>query len=391
MHTLLVFSHLRWNFVYQRPQHLLSRLAAHWPVVYVEEPVPDSPSDYLECIDVADGVQVWRPHLRSGIHGMQRGNAAAMQRLVLQAMHEHSITSYLAWFYTPMAIFMADVLEPECIIYDCMDELSMFRGAPTELMGQEAALFEQADVVFTGGRSLYQAKRTRHRNVHCFPSSVDARHFSTPVADHPLQAELPRPRIGYCGVIDERIDMDLIAGLASRRPDWQIVMVGPTAKIDAAGLPLSPNIHWLGQQAYGDLPAFIQNWDVCLLPFALNDSTRFISPTKTLEYMASGRPSVSTAIRDVVEGYGNLVQIRSDVDGFEQACETLMMRDPSKRREDDLAVQSMLAGTSWDAVAASMGELIEQALIARTPAKGGAPTFPSVVPNVRVATDMVAS
>ena len=387
MHTLLVFSHLRWNFVYQRPQHLLTRLAGHWPVVYIEEPIPNSSSDYIEFIDVADGVQVWRPHVRSAQHGMHGMNEGVMRRLVLTAMQTRKIGSYLAWFYTPMAMFMAEELEPECVIYDCMDELSMFKGAPPELLGQEVALFKRADVVFTGGRSLYQAKRTRHDNVHCFPSSVDAPHFSTPTADHPLQAALPRPRIGYCGVIDERIDIDLIAGIAALRPQWQIVMVGPTAKIDPESLPQMVNIHWMGQQSYQVLPGFIQGWDVCLLPFALNESTRFISPTKTLEYLASGRPCVSTAIRDVVEGYHAVVEIRADATGFIDACESQMRREATQLLNDEKAVQAILAGTSWDATAASMVELISNVLKARArTARRQTPTVSAVA-----SADMAAS
>ncbi|RYF38891.1 MAG: glycosyltransferase family 1 protein, partial [Comamonadaceae bacterium] len=326
MHSLIVFSHLRWNFVYQRPQHVLSRLAERWPVIYIEEPVPSAPEDRIELIDAAPGVQVWRPHLRAPEHGMHPATKEAMQRLIVKALRERDVDSYWAWFYTPMALPLLDVLQPEGIVYDCMDELSMFKGAPPELLQQESALFSRADIVFTGGRSLYEAKRSRHPNVHCFPSSVDAQHFRARGQDHALQVQLARPRIGYCGVIDERIDIDLIAGIASARPDWQIIMVGPTAKIDPANLPKNANIHWLGQQSYDALPSFINGWDVCLLPFALNDSTRFISPTKTLEYMACGKPCVSTAIRDVVEPYGHVVPIESDAAGFVAACERLMQR-----------------------------------------------------------------
>jgi UDP-galactopyranose mutase len=372
MQTLLVFSHLRWNFVYQRPQHLLTRLAQRWPVIYIEEPVPGAATDYLELIDAAEGVEVWRPHLRSVEYGMHGANETVFRRLVLAAVKARGISSYGVWFYTPMAMFMAASLEPQCTIYDCMDELSMFKGAPSQLMQQERALFDSADVVFTGGRSLYEAKRALHDNVHCFPSSVDARHFSRPVADHPLQAALARPRVGYCGVIDERIDIDLLVGMAALRPQWQIVMVGPTAKIDPDALPRPPNIHWMGQQDYQALPAFIQGWDVCLLPFALNDSTRFISPTKTLEYLASGRPAVSTAIRDVRETYDRVVEIRADAAGFVEACEALMQRDESQRLASDRAVQAILAGTSWDATAASMEQRIEAALSASAPARARA-------------------
>ncbi|MBG9387626.1 glycosyltransferase [Caenimonas aquaedulcis] len=361
MNTLIVFSHLRWNFVYQRPQHLLSRLAMRWPVIFIEEPVPGADSDRIEFIAAAEGVEVWRPHVRGTEQGMHPAHKAVLQKLIGQAIQSRKVRDYWIWFYTPMAMPIAEKLEPGGVIHDCMDELSLFRGAPPELLEQETALFRAADVVFTGGRSLYNAKRDRHANVHCFPSSVDALHFRAGVQDHPLQAALPHPRIGYCGVIDERIDIELIAGIARARPHWELVMVGPTAKIDPASLPQLPNIHWLGQQSYQDLPAFINGWDVCLLPFAINDATRFISPTKTLEYMACGKPSVSTAIRDVVEPYGHVVPIRSDAAGFVEACDAILARSPQERRDHDEAIARIIARTSWDATAQAIAELIVEA------------------------------
>lgn len=365
MKTLVVFSHLRWNFVYQRPQHLLSRLAQRWPVIFIEEPIPNAAEDRIEHIDAAPGVEVWRPHLRGSHHGFHPEHKAVMHKLVARGLAEQAISDYWVWFYTPMAMPMADRLAPQGIIYDCMDELSLFRGAPPELLAQENALFAAADVVFTGGRSLYNAKKDRHPNVHCFPSSVDALHFRQDVADHPLQQELPHPRLGYCGVIDERIDLALIGGIADARPDWRLLMVGPVVKIDPATCPQRPNIRWLGQQGYGELPAFINGWDVCLLPFALNESTRFISPTKTLEYMACGKPSVSTAIRDVVEPYGHVVPIKADAAGFVQACDEILARSARQQAEHQFALGQIIAKTSWDATAAAMGELIAQAEAAR--------------------------
>ncbi|MCD6076807.1 MAG: a-glycosyltransferase, Glycosyltransferase Family 4-like protein [Ramlibacter sp.] len=365
MKSLVVFSHLRWNFVYQRPQHLLTRLAQRWPVIFIEEPMPNAAEDRIEHIAAAPGVEVWRPHLRGAAHGFHPDHKAVLQKLVSRCIQEQRIDDYWVWFYTPMALPMADKLRPEGIIYDCMDELSMFRGAPKQLIDQETALFKAADVVFTGGRSLYNAKKNRHPNVHCFPSSVDALHFRQGTQDHPLQKDVARPRLGYCGVIDERINLDLIAGIADARPDWQIVMVGPVVKIDPASCPQRPNILWLGQQAYADLPAFINGWDVCLLPFALNESTRFISPTKTLEYMACGRPSVSTAIRDVVEPYGHVVPIRDDAAGFVAACEKFLNASPDERAAHDRAVADIIARTSWDNTAAQMADLIAQAEAAR--------------------------
>jgi glycosyltransferase involved in cell wall biosynthesis len=333
--------------------------------VFIEEPIPNSTEDRIEHIDAAPGVEVWRPHLRGAAQGFHPDQKPALQKLVAHSLQEQGIADYWVWFYTPMALPMAEKLEPEGIIYDCMDELSLFRGAPPELIAQETALFKSADVVFTGGRSLYNAKKSRHGNVHCFPSSVDALHFRQGTADHPLQKDIAHPRLGYCGVIDERIDLELIAGIADRRPDWQIVMVGPVVKIDPAACPQRPNIHWLGQQGYKDLPAFINGWDVCLMPFALNESTRFISPTKTLEYMACGRPCVSTAIRDVVEPYGHVVPIHADADGFVQACEAFLQRDAATRERHDRQVADIIARTSWDATAAAMADLIAQAEAAR--------------------------
>lgn len=365
MNTLIVFSHLRWNFVYQRPQHLLSRLAERWSVVFIEEPVPGAPEDRIETIDAAPGVQVWRPHMRGAEHGFHAAHKPGLQRLVAQSIAARNISDYWVWFYTPMALPMAETLKPQGMIYDCMDELAAFKSAPPELLDQETALMRVADLVFTGGRSLYDAKRHRHDNIHCFPSSVDAKHFRGNTGDHPLQAGLARPRIGYCGVIDERIDLGLIAGIAQARPDWHIVMVGPTAKIDPAQLPKEPNIHWLGQQSYQDLPAFINGWDACLLPFALNDSTRFISPTKTLEYMACGKPSVSTAIRDVVEPYGHVVPIRDDAAGFVAAFDEILARTPQQQRAHARDLAEVISRTSWDATATAMIDLIQQAEAAR--------------------------
>lgn len=361
MKTLVVFSHLRWNFVYQRPQHLLSRLALRWRVIFVEEPVLKAERSELERFQPTAGVEVWRPHVTGDAPGFHDDHLPALQRLVAEAMREQAVDDYWIWFYTPMALPLATGLTPRGIVYDCMDELAAFKNAPRQLVQRENALFKMADLVFTGGRSIYNAKRNRHPDVHCFPSSVDARHFSKATQDHPLQAGIGRPRLGYCGVIDERINLHLIEEVAKARPDWQIIMVGPTAKIDPAALPRQSNIHWLGQQSYDDLPAFISGWDVCLMPFALNEATRYISPTKTLEYMACGRPSVSTSIRDVVEPYGQLVQIADTPEGFVISCEEILQRSRDEQLAHARALAEVVARTSWDSTAQAMAELIVQA------------------------------
>jgi glycosyltransferase involved in cell wall biosynthesis len=330
-------------------------------VIVIEEPVPGSQSNSLEVFEPAQNVQVWRPHLTGEVPGFHDDHLPAMQKLVADAMREHQVSDYWVWFYTPMALPLATGLKPRGVVYDCMDELSHFKNAPRQLVQRENALFKIADLVFTGGRSIYNAKKSRHPDVHCFPSSVDAQHFAKVKGDHPLQAEIPRPRLGYCGVIDERINLDLIDSIAQARPEWNIVMVGPTAKIDPAHLPRRDNIHWLGQQGYEDLPGFISGWDVCLMPFALNDATKFISPTKTLEYMACGRPSVSTSIRDVVEPYGHVVRIADTAEGFIADCEMIMQRTAEEHIAHSRELAEIVARTSWDNTADAMAELIAQA------------------------------
>ena len=381
--TLIVFSHLRWDFVYQRPQQLLSRLAQRLPVLFVEEPMAGAAAPALEVMDPEPGVRVLRAHVTSHGAGFHDAHTAQVQALLLAYLQQHAIDRYWLWFYTPMALPLADPLAPLGVVYDCMDELSAFHFAPPELLQRESDLFARADLVFTGGHSLFEAKRSRHPNMHCFPSSVDAAHFGRAARsgqpDHGAQAHLGRPRLGYFGVIDERIDLGLVAAVADAVADWQVVMVGPVVKIDPASLPQRANLHWLGQRAYAELPELVAGWDVCLMPFALNDSTRFISPTKTLEYLAAGRPVVSTPIRDVVLPYAGIVAIADTPEAFVAACKSALARAPAEETRQAAAVQKLLARTSWSSTATAMAELLEEQL-AKQASAAAAPARPGAVP-----------
>ena len=354
MPTIIVFSHLRWNFVYQRPQHLLTRLANHYQIVFMEEPVPNG-ADFLEHLTPVPNIEVLRPHVTSSIAGFHDDHLPVLQSQLADFLRKREIDDYLVWFYTPMALPLAGELRPRAVIYDCMDELSAFMQAPRQLIQRENALYQMADLVLTGGPSLFRSKRERHGNVHCFSSSVDAGHFASAndssLLEHPAQATLAHPRMGYCGVIDERIDLELIAAMADAHPEWQIVMVGPVVKINPEHLPQRSNIHWIGQQSYADLPRFMAGWDVCLLPFALNEATRFISPTKTLEYMAAGRPSVSTRIRDVAEPYGHVVEIADTALAFIAACEIVLVEPQAQQASRRAQMEGIVKATSWDATA----------------------------------------
>jgi UDP-galactopyranose mutase len=384
-YPLVVFSHLRWDFVYQRPQHLLSRIAAGGrTVLFIEEPEHVAGAHpHWKTSYPAPGVLVARPQLNVKGHGFADEQHAVLIQMVRSLLATEGVRDFVAWLYTPLALPIAQAAGPLAIVYDCMDDLSSFKHAPPRLIEREAELMKLADVVFTGGPSLYRARKSRHHNIHCFPSSVDATHFgSAASAEEPAdQAALPRPRLGYFGVIDERMNLDIIRALAEARPDWQIVMVGPVAKIDESALPKAPNILYTGQRSYEDLPRYLGGWDVSLLPFALNEATRFISPTKTLEYMAAGVPVVSTPITDVVEPYGDIVYLGSTADEFVAACDAALNASPDERWYRIEAGHQVVAGTSWAAIARAMDSLIDEAALnaqtRRASATTAAFSFPS--------------
>jgi UDP-galactopyranose mutase len=354
---LVCFSHLRWDFVYQRPNHLMARAARERRVLFVEEPFADAPTAHLER-RTADGVEVVVPHVPVG--SSQAAVRDHMRRMIHGLVRHVDGRPPVFWYLTPMALEWSDDVPASAVIYDCMDELTAFRESSPPLRQLEERLFARADLVFTGGMQLYLSKRTRHKNVHLFPSSVDVKHFARARVRQPDpadQAGIPRPRLGYFGVIDERMDMDLIARLAEQRPDLQIVLLGPVAKIDPADLPIAANIHALGAKPYADLPRYLAGWDVGIMPFAHNDATRFISPTKTPEYLAGGRPVASTSIRDVVEPYGTngLAHIGDGVDGFISAVERALAEDPAAWVE---RADAFLGRSSWDRTWSQMSRLI---------------------------------
>jgi glycosyltransferase involved in cell wall biosynthesis len=344
---LLCFSHLRWDFVWQRPQHLMTRAAAERRVWFIEEPQDSDGDTFLDIRQVAPGISVAVPRLPAAARREQR---IAAQRRLLQTLVGAMKVAPLHWYYSPMFREVAAALPSSGVVYDCMDELSAFAGAPPALRMWESELLAVADVVFTGGVSLYESKRRRHPRVFPFPSSVDVDHFRTArlgLGDPEAQAAIPGPRIGFAGVIDERLDVPLVAELARLRPSYAFVMVGPVVKISQHDLPRAPNLHYLGMQPYEALPRFFANWDVACLPFARTEATRFISPTKTPEYLAAGRPVVSTSITDVVRTYGGLglAQIADDPAAFAEAIDRALAGPPAGWLE---AVDRHLAKMSWD-------------------------------------------
>ncbi|TLV03466.1 glycosyltransferase family 1 protein [Dyadobacter luticola] len=364
---LLCFSHLRWDFVYQRPQHLMSRFAKNGRVFFLEEPILDAPGKpYMQIEKKLPGLWLCVPHLPAG--SSQNFILATMESLLTEFFAERDSTNFTFWYYTPMALEFSRDFEPALVVYDCMDELSAFKFAPAKIKFMEQQLFSRADVVFTGGLTLYEAKKTAHANIFPFPSSIDKQHFQqarTTTEEPADQSVIDGVKLGFYGVIDERFDRDLIDQIASRKPEWQFVLIGPVVKIDPATLPQAPNIHYLGGKNYQQLPEYLSGWSVALIPFLLNESTRFISPTKTPEYLAAGRPVVSTAIRDVIDPYevNGLVSIGEDADTFISAIEKQLKNIENPAWLD--AVDDYLADKSWEHTFLAMTDLMRSAMLSK--------------------------
>ena len=367
MPDVVCMSHLRWDFVFQRPQHLLTRFSQHGRLFYFEEPMFYEGAQARLEVSTREGgnIQIVVAHLP---HGLSPEESDALQVKLLNAFFaEKKLDRFIFWYYTPMALEITRQLKPVLTVYDCMDELSAFKGAAPRLRELEAELFQKADLVFTGGQSLYESKMNQHPEVYAFPSSIDKAHFAQArqqVTEPADQAGIPHPRLGFYGVLDERFDIELLRGISALRPDWHFVMVGPVVKIDPADLPQAENIHYLGGKSYQELPVYLSGWEVALLLFARNESTRFISPTKTPEYLAAGKPVVSTSIRDVVRPYGDagLVHIADTPQDFVAAIEKALLQNND---QDWLAkTDEFLSGISWDTTWQNMVCLMQIAMSA---------------------------
>jgi glycosyltransferase involved in cell wall biosynthesis len=370
---IIVHSHLRWDFVWQRPQQLLSRLSRTHPVLFVEEPIllDDLQRPTLDLTTPWPNVVRAVPRLPRQLGETYDDAVSMIRELVDRARNapllQGKFSDIVQWFYTPMpAPEMLGGFPSVAVVYDCMDELAQFRFAPTDLVRRERLLLSRADVVFTGGYRLFESKSRYHDNVHFFGCGVDADHFG---AARRAETEIPSdadgitgPVLGYFGVIDERLDYDLIRALAEFRPDWTILMIGPVVKVDPRDLPSAPNIRWLGQRPYAQLPAYVKRFDVCLMPFALNEATEYINPTKTLEYMATGKPIVSTAVADVVRNFTPVVHVARSHAEFVAAC-----TEAAEGADDERIGQGIAraAEESWETIVSRMETIIREALAAR--------------------------
>lgn len=348
-YDMIVFCHLRWDFVFQRPQHLITRLSRDYRILVVEEPIQTrlNGSGPFKIKEISPNIHICQPPV---------SDMNDIGTYLRKKLNHSSFT--VGWFYSPAFVGVLDELDFETVVYDCMDELTLFKGASPHLLEQENTLLASADMVYTGGKSLYESKTKKHHNVFCFPSSVDVEHFATPGNSTPPDdiRNIPAPVVGYYGVIDERIDLELLKRTVEKTPDASFVMIGPLCKITEEELPKADNIYYLGMKSYEELPAYLQCFDIAMMPFALNDSTRFISPTKTLEYMSAMKPIISTKIKDVVRDYSHCIMLVENESDFQKA----IIR-PAKDFEK--AYAEILEKTSWDNTAARMDAIIQKAIV----------------------------
>jgi glycosyltransferase involved in cell wall biosynthesis len=374
---LVCISHVRWDYVWQRPQHLLSRLAHNYRVLFVEEPIA-STAKSQPSLEVFIGKGTLNLTVIRLIQPVQKNRwighsdpltQRTYNKMLTDYLNVHGIRNPILWLYTPMASEFVSVIPHKLLIFDAIDQLSGFKGAPAELIDREENVLQSADAVFTGGISLYRDKRPFNRQTYLFPNGVDVEHFasaSTPSAfERPADLDgIPAPILGYWGVVDERVDFDLLAEVARQRPDWHFVLIGPISKIEESDLPQASNLHYLGMKAYNQLPAYLAYFDVALIPFGQNDKTRYVSPTKTLEYMAAHKPIVSTPIHDVVELYDEAVRIARTPDQFIAQVEDALNKPETRSSK----VDELLALYSWDNIAQEMFNIIQAQLLNATAA-----------------------
>lgn len=356
---IIVFSHLRWEFVKQRPQHLLERLAKGRKLLFVEEPIAYAADDYGTAheIKIRSNITVIQPRI-------DHEDWSTLHQIVEHFSNRLQLETTVLWFYSPAFVDMTSYINTDVIVYDCMDQLTAFKGAPAKLIDQEKQLLNIANVVFTGGKSLYEEKRKYHPNVVCFPSSVDRKHFEKALSDQtPLPPDINRihkPIVGFYGVIDERIDLQLLSAVAKKLPEVSFVMIGPVVKIQESDLPRAFNLHYLGGRSYDVLPEYLKAFQIAMMPFALNESTQFISPTKTLEFMAAQKPIVSTPIFDVKRDYAREVKIASTAAEFAEAITFYLYENSLQKSLREAMQRAVIDRTSWDKTALMMYKIINQ-------------------------------
>lgn len=370
---LLVLSPSRWDFMFRRTQQLMSRLAGRWQVLFVEEPRRSRNAAWLDEQAQGEHLSVLVPHLPANLSPHLPPSLDAThdepRRMLAAYLRQRDLRVDVAWVSSPASLPLLDSLDARCVVYDCHASSTAPR-----LRREQALLLERSTLVFANGPSLYESLREQHPRVMCLPDAVAAAHFA-PDAQRPhsvqamhagsLQRHLSAPRLGWFGVIDRRLDLDLLAQIADAHPQWSLVMVGPVVGLDASRLPQRANIHWLGVQPYSVLPHLLEGWDLCLLPFVIGAATRQLCPAQALEYMAGGKPVLCTPLHDVAWMFSDSVAIAERGPPFIAACEALLAESPAQRAQRALQMMATVSASSWDRSAQAVHEMLHTALASR--------------------------
>lgn len=338
----------------------MSRLSKKYKILFIEE--PDQPGEgrsenSFEVKQVSENLTVFTPFLK-----WDNWKTMCREYIPLLQRHIEDLENTLFWFYSPFYVHVLQYLTPSLSVYDCMDELAAFKNASPNLPDYECQLLDKTHIVFTGGKSLYEAKKHLHPSVYCFPSSVDCSHFERAMDQETVipedLASLNKPVVGYYGVIDERIDFSLLQQVSQTLPDVSFVMIGPFAKIERQDAAQAANIYYYGKRVYELLPNYLKGIDVAMMPFVIGPATRYISPTKTLEYLAAGKPIVSTPIHDVVRDYQEVVGIASDAEEFSRRIKDYLQESDEEKAKRLTALRSVMEKTSWEQTVLQMDKII---------------------------------
>ena len=343
---IIIFSHLRWDFVLQRPQHIASRLAHHMKILFVEEPIPYNKEEEgtARLRQVNEHITVMQPRVQE---------IKDIEQLLKFMVRQKTVP--IGWFYSSDFSPLLRSLHFRKIVYDCMSDHEPRPDA------DEPAMLAEADIVFTDSKALFESRIRVHPNVHCFPSSVEHGHFRKALKNIAVPgdiAELKKPVVGYCGVIDGRLDMDLLDKVAEQSPETTFVLIGPLVNMPESKLPKRSNVHYLGMKPYHLLPGYLKGIDIAMIPFDIKGAHKLSGPTETLEYMAAGKPIISTPIWDVVRDYRNHINIVNNVDEFCAARDAIIKQLESQVYNHE-KYNDILHTSSWEDTVKRMEKLIQ--------------------------------
>lgn len=366
---IVCLSSTRWSFLWQRPQQIMSRLCARHDILYVDPPFPVAEEQVrgisndesgtlivknLQTIN--DALQIFRPLEISRFsypdldsNELLKMNQELLQCQIQKALFQLGWQHPLLWLYDPRNVNLVDQLNPCGVIYDCVDSFRSFSWSHPHVSIWEEALVDRADVVLATSRALYQERLRKNRYTFLVPNAADYKHFS-PWQGYEKPADITaisRPRLGFIGAIYEWVDLELLQVIADKSPAWNLVLIGP--KQHGLQLPERSNIHWLGQRGYAELPAYVHSFDVALIPFLVNETTQHANPIKFWEYLAAGKPVVSTLLPEIPDVPGVVWRSENHSMFCNHCAQALeLVQHPLSRNKIITKARAIAYANSWE-------------------------------------------